>query len=322
MNITGEKDNMTISNEQGRALEYTIVKEIEKYFINIGINTQYTSRAIRDNSRDHVHFNNLSNFLKEDFRRCAMATIVWMQSNDWFNNASTVLIDRLPDSSGVSGNVTDINFRIIFENGSYDEKNLSLKHNHNALKHPRLTRLPDQCGIYNPKLKLDYLNERDKIWGQFFYKARKLDPNFTKFSEVKSINKYLIEEYLYEPLINLVISFLNAHVNNSVNASSFFKFLTCHNNFYVVKNDGSNIVVKHFIDIPQPSAFNIYYPYNGRKTTFLMNFDNGWEITLRLHTASKEFFKNNKINTSTKFDVNCRNLDSVIKTEVFKKLTL
>ena len=53
-----------------------------------------------------------------------------------------ITVDRLPDTAARGGNPTDIN--IMFNNG---QVNLSIKHNHRAVKHQRPSALAQQCGF-------------------------------------------------------------------------------------------------------------------------------------------------------------------------------
>jgi hypothetical protein len=244
-----------------------------------------------------------------------------MNKQNWFTNTAKILVDRLPDSEGIEGIVTDIRLTIRYTDGSESTKEISLKHNHDALKHPRLPRLPEQCGINDSSIKEDYIKKHDKIWDDFFIKARNLKKGSTKFSEVKAIDASIIYTDLYEPLINLVKDFLLSNANNNKNAALFFQFLTSHINFYVIKNETDQIVIKHFMNIKPPSSFTMTYPFDGKQTTCLIKFDNGWNVTMRLHTASSEYYRYGKIHKSTKFDVICTNIESVIKVETFKKPT-
>lgn len=303
-------------------MEYAIVKGIENSLIDLKIDFFYTTRAENDNFRDKKHFDNILKELQNNFIKCGLAIVSWMKNQNWFTNATKILVDRLPDSEGVEGIVTDIRLIIKYMNGAESTKEISLKHNHDALKHPRLPRLPDQCGISDLSLKEDYIKKHDIIWDEFFIKAKNLKKDSTKFSEVKAIDDNIIDNYLYEPLINLVKDFLLTNANNKRNATKFFQFLTSHINFYVIKNETDQIVIKYFIDITPPSSFTITYPFNGKKTTCLIKFDNKWDVTMRLHTASSEYYRNGKINKSTKFDVICTNIDSVINIETVKKPTL
>jgi len=310
---------MTRSNEKGRAFEYILVKTLEESLSSEKIKVIFTERTKKDNIRDKKHFENLEESQKRDFSLASNASLKWMKENNWFINAKEIVIDRLPDREGVNSNVADITLKI----GTPEKieiKEISLKHNHNALKHPRLPRLPDQCGITDESIKQKWVKDHNNIWEDFFKKAGKLCPNATKFSVLKAKDNKFIEQNLYKPLITQVIKFLNENGKNESCVKSFFKFITNKLDFYTIKNEPEQILIKKFVNITAPNSFKIIYPYNNRLTTFLIEFDNGWNVSLRLHTASKEFFRNNKIHSSTKFDVICENLEKVINIDKEKKL--
>ncbi len=307
----------SICNDTGRALEYAIVNKISSFLMNKDIKFQFSERALSNNQRDKLYFNKLLPILKEDFIKCAKIFTIWAEQSGWFKGATNIEIDRLPDTAGVKGDVTDIRLKIKIKNSTF-VKNISVKHHHNALKHPRLPRLPEQCGIKDEKIKRRYIEKHTQIWKTFLEKAHGLNPNIIEFNKLKKLNNSFIDLNLYKPLILLVKDFLEENANNPDNVSTFFKFLTGSFNFYTIKNENNNVIIKHFIDLKSPQKFKIDYPYNSL-TTFLMELDNGWKITFRLHTASSKFFKNGKINQSTKFDVICINLNEVIKIEKITK---
>jgi hypothetical protein len=306
-----------ICNDTGRALEYSVVYKISKFLYANQIKFSCTSRASLDNKRDSVYFKRLPEELAEDFVKCAQIFVLWAKKQGWFKGAISVDIDRLPDTEGVSGDVTDIRLNIKTKSSEYS-KNISIKHHHNALKHPRLPRLPEQCGISDRTIKKKYISKHDAIWNSFIKKAHNLNSETAEFSKIKEIQEDFIEKNLYKPLILLVNDFLEKNACNPESIAHFFRFLTGNFNFFTIKNEKNAVLIKHFVDLQKPTKFKIIYPYKSL-TTFLMNLDNGWEITFRLHTASSRFIKNGKINMSTKFDVNCINLDKVIKIEKIPK---
>lgn len=279
---------------------------------NKDIKLRLSERTTNSNLRDEFYFKALNKLEQTSLENGARSFLQWVENNKWISDAKEVYLDRLPDSSGVSGDPTDLRLSIKGKSNVVELKNISIKHNHNALKHQRLPRLPDQCGVINANLKKEFNNNMKNVWTEFLKKSNKINPKFTKFNELKKVKIDFIDNNLYYPLIRLVIDFLDKHANNSQNASTFFSFLTGNFNFYTIKDEKEFILIKHFIDIPSPKRFKIKYPYRSINT-FLLKFDNGWELTFRLHTASSAFIKNNKLNASTKFDVLCINLDNVIK---------
>ncbi len=308
----------SVSNDTGRALEYKIIEEIVKYCISNKISVELTKRTEEKREKDKYYFESLSKELQENFTKCSKTFIKWIDKEKWLDKIQELNLDRLPDSAGIEGDVTDIKLYIT-KNKQIFEKDISVKHHHNALKHPRLPRLPEQCGINDTKIKEEYIKQHNIIWNNFKEKAIKLSPKSTKFNELKKIDFSFIDKNVYKPLIELVISFMNEHLKKEENLKSFFQFLTGKTNFITIKNEEDYILIKHFEKIKLPKKFNITYPADKSLTTFLMELDNNWKITFRLHTASEYFIKNSKLNTSVKFDVICQNIEDVIEIEKISK---
>lgn len=306
------------SNDQGRALEYCFVDSLIKYFLSEGIHYKLTDRAQKDNKRDKIHLSSLSEEQNKDFNMFSLTLINWIKINFLTEKIEEAIIDRFPDSEGVLGNPTDVEIQFISKN-SIRKLNLSLKHNHDALKHPRIPRLPQQFGIHDVSITSNHLKNHSKIWDLFVQKALLLKNNSKEFKELKEKNASFIDMNLYRPLNKLVIDFIKNHSKGN-NLKTFFKFLVSGTDFYGVKNESDRIVIKYFVGIQMPSSVKITYPHEGKLSTFLATFDNGWKLSFRLHTASSEFIRNGKLNTSTKYDVKCINLDEKIRCEYISKI--
>jgi len=301
------------SNDSGRALEFSIVSNLMGFFKDEGINFSLTDRAIKDNKRDFSKLAELDENIRKDFLIAGRKFVGWANNDGWFKGIEKLTLDRLPDSEGVKSNVADIVLKL--EIGEIiKEKNISIKHNHDALKHPRLPRLPEQCGINEDLIKTNWRKEHDNLWEQFIKKSKGLVENATEFKELKEKDKDFIELNLYKPLISSVEKFLREIQDDPSKVSTFFNFLTSELDFYTLKNEKEKIIIKKFVGIKSPTSLKIEYPYENRLTTMKITFGNGWIMTLRLHTASSRLYrKNGKINSSTKFDVHCINLDEVIE---------
>lgn len=273
---------MPISNTLGRAYEYALCKNIQSLFSNVS----FTDRALEEQSKDVSHYKSLSESEKQAYDLSASKIC-----NNWLNSkilsTQNYLLDRLPDSAGVNGDVTDIRI----QNDS-STLNISLKHNHNALKHPRLTRVPTWVGISKD---VNYKNSYDTCWTNFIKKSKELAPSATLFRELVNLEKDFIFDNLYNPLCSLVSSYLVKNTLTSPQVQSLFKFLVGKYSFYKIIDTKDCILIQDFIDMPMPTSVKIMQT---DKSYIQMNFDNGVVLTLRLHTASS------RISTkSVKFDV-------------------
>lgn len=309
---------MASSNQHGRALEYLVAKTLVSVIETRKINYELTSRTISSNLRDEKHFSNLSQEMQVDFKRCANAITKWIAANNWFEGAKHVIVDRLSDMDARLSNPTDICLSITSAK-KLKNFNISLKHNSNSLKHPRLTALPERCGVTDSSVVKKYQEKHDKIWDEFYRQTLTINSKSNSFKTLKEFNENFIDKYLYNPLNTLVVDFLNENASEPEHVGKFFKFLISDLDFYTFKNEHQQVLVKKFCGIQVPQKFNISFPYERRLNTFLIDYDNGWKITFRLHTASSHYFKDEKINKSVKIDVNCINIDEVIEIESIPK---
>lgn len=311
---------MVKSNERGRALEYRIAIEIDHFLEKeLKLDVISSDSTKRLNFQHSSYFNELDDETKEDFDKCAKAVVKWLKMQDWFDDAATVTIDRFGDDKAKNADPTDIQLGVSYNNGSFAFKNLSVKHHHNALCHPRLPSLAYQCGIKDEKIDLNYRESYDKIWDDFHSKVKSLKRNIATYKELDAISESYKYDWLYEPLQQNAVNFLWKHANDQLHVAAFFKYLVGSNEYYVLKNETGHIEIKHFSGIAQPSGFQITYPYKSRKNTFFMEFNNGWKITFRLHTASSRIEKDEKIYKTEKEDPICINLEKLITIESVAK---
>lgn len=305
-------------NDQGRALEYRIATEIKDIAASLGAEYKESPRAAHDNMRDQQHFHELDPILEADFGKCAAIFRAWLLRQPFMAGATKIALDRLPDSRGVRGDVTDIRLGITGELPPAKAINLSIKHHHDALKHPRVPRLPVQCGITDGATIAEHKQRHDAIWREFEGGAKKLVAGAKLFRELKAVDKSFVDNNIYLPINSLVKGFLTSKANDELHAAHFFEFLVGDaafrtGGYYVIKNEPARVVIKHFVGIQKPTGFSIS---DSRPNTFVVHFDNGWDISFRLHTASSRIYTSSgNLSKSTKYDVICRNLEDLIYIE-------
>ncbi len=281
------------SDQAGRALEYIIVKEMLKSFPNINI----IGSTKADQNRDKLKFQNLELHQQSYYLKSARATINWVERKFNASGANTIQLERLPDSAARKGNVTDIS--LIIDNNPV---NLSLKHNHTALKHQRPPSTAIQCGYLKKSVEDEtYRKQHKAICEDFLKKAKELNPEITTFAEMKNIYPDFINEDLYHPVCENVTNFLNDYASNSPNAQSYFTFLAGNTDFYKIIVRPKSLRILEFADMPkvislQAELHNKSYVY--------VSFSNGWKISMRLHTASSRIK-----GVSLKFDTQAIDLD-------------
>lgn len=308
--------SMVASNERGRALEWAVRAEVAKFAERKGLAVEVTARTKERDAIEGAYFAELDAGCQQDFTSCAITFTVWLQQQHWLDDASKLVLDRIPDNET---QMTDIRLSI-YKGSEVQTKNLSVKSHHNALCHPRLPSLPGQCKIDNPRIDASYRENYKRIWNKFYSKVKALGKRVNTYAALEKKNEKYRYDWLYVPLQKSAVKFLRENANNPENAKAFFKYLVGNNDYYVIKNGTGKIEVKQFVGISPPSSFKITYPWNGKKTTFLIEFDNGWKITLRLHTASSRIVKSNGMVFMTeKEDPICINLESLIAIDTVMK---
>lgn len=270
------------SDRNGRALEYAVVIELSKL-----PNSTLTNRAITNNVRDKIKFDQISQAspqLQQQFITAAKKISSWI-SSQFLNQAIT--IDRLPDSST---SVTDIAIT-----SPTTKLEISLKHNHLALKHPRPYSIAQACGYMK--------NTQQDIDHRALMKA--VDNNFRLLANgmqnYNNCNQATISS-LYNGVYTACVTSINKWACNDTNlANNLFSFIV-NNGFYkVIVNTGANASVKAQDYLTIASVNNVTASINPVTNYLTLSFSNGWVISLRVHTAATKISKGTS-QLSLKFD--------------------
>ena len=266
---------MTVNNSDrnGRALEYAVTDELSKI-----INATLTQRAISDNARDRQKFFAIPQELQQQYVTAAKKITNWISSQ--FIN-QTITIDRLPDSST---SVTDI---AIFSPTNKIE--ISLKHNHFALKHPRPYSFAQACGYVKNSAN------------DFAHRAlmKTVDTNFRALATGKINYNECSLSALYTDVYRACETSINNWVSDANLAKQLFSFLV-NNGFYkVIVNTSSTVSVTVQDYLSVASVTNVSASTQSQYLT--LTFNNGWKITLRVHTAATKI-SNSPSQLSLKFD--------------------
>ena len=277
------------SNNNGRALEFKIVDYFQKNHINVIL----LKNTINDQSRDSVKYQNLPQDLKVSFQTAAKKFFTWYQSIN--NNHKIIKIERLPDNSGV---IHDIEINGI---------NFSIKHNHYALKHPRPYSLAVKCG-FKAKSSEDLMHRND---------MKKVSDNYKK--NLNGIKKYNQNQQLLSQLYSDVNQTCKNSIDqwckqNPIVASNFFDFIVSNNFYKVIVNETNKVTsveIQDFLNIPKPQSLICAFDPK-RKNYLTFNFNHGWVIELRIHTAASTINTNPDNQLSLKFDA--QKLSGSVKT--------
>lgn len=287
-----------MQNLQGRALEYAIVAEIIQRLPQNQIHL--TQRALQDQRRDEPKYLNLSPRMQENYTKCSAGIFQWLDSNFQISTQS-ISIDRLSDHLSKQGDVTDIRFAI----GSL-EINLSVKHNHEALKHQRPASTAQHCGYIKGSAEdIQFRRDYSDI-------TRAFTTTVQGYTNFRDLNQGVVFTQLYSPICQLVTQFINTFCTSQSSASHLFTFLVGRKDFYkiIFYESQSLVLIKNF---SKPPFVNSVTADSSNQNYVSLQFSNAWTISMRLHTASSRI----TINPSLKFDTK---LDSsvVVPQEQFR----
>lgn len=282
-----------ISDQMGRALEYAIVN----YFINNKMGIVQVGATMHDQVREKPKFEGLDSITQNRYERSAQEIFDWTDKEWSIRNADTTTIERLPDSAAKKGDVTDI--RLVIDGETH---NLSIKHNHTALKHQRPAALPQQCGFARKsKEDVEYRNRYKELTEEFAESVADDFPGNTTFKEVKENDDDYINKNLYAPVCKLNTKFLTENCVNNQHAQDFFSFLVGMTDYYKIIVYSNHIEIMEFAEMPPVK--NLYAEHVSDSNIHI-DFLNGWEISMRLHTASSSIE-----GVSLKFDTQPLNID-------------
>lgn len=295
------------SNDQGRAYEYV--------WINILKNELNKTRkvSITENSSLKANenaWNAMDEYIKHLFTisaQSAVDTIIELEPM-LKRNDDTVYLSFNKDELGQDGDVRDI---VIRQNNICWEIGLSIKHNHEAIKHSRLSSKLDfgekwfgvQCSEH-------YWNEVNPIFSKLEdYKNKKY-----KWSDLE--NK---ERDVYVPLLEAFISEIERSYKKDRDLPrKMIEYLVGTKDYYkIVSKDSDKVTIINtfnlhgtlnkpngeiissinvpVVDLPSELILIRFKPHS--KNTVEMYLNNGWQLSFRIHNASTE------VESSLKFDI-------------------
>jgi len=268
-----------LSNLHGRLLEYLIVEEILK----INSSAKLTRRAFESQNRDFLKLEAIDRSLLQKLRLAAKSVSQgWLDPRFGISTRKSLEIDRLPDSNNHS-DVTDIRLSLGLE-----ILNLSIKHNHTALRHQRPRKTPVHCGYaQNSNEMRTFSREYRAITSQFTQQVR-------GYKLFRDLPESWVYDFLYSPVCDLVCEFIN--INSEECAMKLFQYLVGAINYYkvIIRTQNEEIEIQEFgkTEYPKKVKASVSRQY------IYLDFSNDWKIRMRLHTASSRI----ESSPSLKFD--------------------
>lgn len=297
------------STTNGKAYEYACVISLQE------IVSKYRNVIIEENSSMKIareRFNSISENERNTMLKSASAginAILTMEPRIIEDGSDDLKISLQSDDAGISGDVRDV---LVIRKSIDWEIGISVKHNHYALKHSRLSmdldfgkkwfNIPcskdyvDEIKPYFEELK--QLKEQKAMWRDIEDKDRKFYVPILKAFMEELNRKY--KEYDSE-VTKKMISYL-------IGINDFYKLIGIDSqritriipfNMYGTLNQDAKVnKPEQEVQILELPTRIVELDFKKNSTTTLeLIMDNGWQISFRIHNVSS------KVEPSLKFDV-------------------
>lgn len=313
---------MAIQSKNGKAFEYACLIAFKEFLNDAENNVEILyvdAVSIAQND-----YESLKSDLKNKMDKAAMAAarvIVRLEPLLQNSFGQNLYLTLQPDKAGKEGDVRDI---LAIRKDLEWEIGISCKHNHNAVKHSRLSQSID---FGDKWLQIPCSEEYFRDISTIFERLSSLRNEKVQWKAIKNKN-----EEIYVPLLNSFVKELKRleSENPTIVPQRFLSYLLGKDDFYkVISKDNKKVT--------QISAFNIYGTLNRSfekikpqtvvpklimptkfydisykpksQNTIIATCDNGWTISMRIHSASTV------VEPSLKFDVNLIGIPQTLYTQ-------
>lgn len=303
-----ERKMSSKSNNQGRAYEYAWIKTLQKALCGLR-----ETRIIKNSSFDvnERAWNVVDEEMKNTFfvsTEAAIDALLELEPRLSEDDGEVLTLEFQKDRAGVKGDVRDI---VIKRENIEWEIGLSIKHNHDAVKHSRLS------------YSLDFGQEwfqipcSDNYWKEvepIFEMLKDEKIKGTRWSEIESKS-----EKVYIPLLQIFIDEIKrAYTEDKTMPRKMIEYLIGIEDYYkIVSKDDKRVTFIHTFNIhgtlnqsgenvvsaitvpvvDLPSRLVAIELKPDSQNTVEMYLDNGWQLSFRIHNASS------KVEPSLKFDI-------------------
>lgn len=303
-----ERKVSTKSNDQGRAYEYAWIQALYNALFKLRKTQVVKNSSLVANEKA---WSLMDDDMKETFMisaRAAIDKVLELEPRLLENDSDELTLELQKDGEGIKGDVRDI---VIKRKDIEWEIGLSIKHNHDAVKHSRLS------------YKLDFGREWFEIpcsevyWESvrpIFNMLNDEKDNGTKWSEIKEKN-----QRVYVPLLQAFMDEVNrAYKDDNTMPRNMIEYLIGIEDYYkIVSKDSKRLTMIHafnmhdtlnkpgknkisaitvpIVELPTRLVALEFKPDS--ENTVEMYLDNGWQLSFRIHSAST------KVEPSLKFDV-------------------
>ena len=298
----------TSSNDQGRAYEYAWINALFEILDPIRKTGIVCNSSLDANERAWDALSREKQELFAVSANAAVDTILELEPCMEEDDGETLLLEFQKDDAGEAGDVRDI---VIRRDDIDWEIGLSIKHNHTAVKHSRLSHVLDfGSEWYGIPCSAQYWNDIRSV----FNMLNREKNNGTNWSDLADK-----EGDVYIPLLQAFLNEVDrAYRADPDVAVRMFEYLVGIKDYHkIVSSDNKRLTLVHTFNLHgtlnKPSRIKvsaIHVPVTETPTEILaMRFkrrsnttveiymDNGWAFSFRIHSAST------KVQPSLKFDV-------------------
>jgi hypothetical protein len=259
------------SNDNGRSLEYLITDALSKVR-----GSKLTSRTLADQARDSAKVSGIDSGLRASFTKSAGIVMPWMLNELGIRGGMAFQVDRHSDSDQ---GVVDIAIM-----KGLSSLGVSVKHNHDALSHPRPYSLADAMGFAGTAIETDHRTRMDAVILEFRRAAR----GATTFPTLPAGVKLS----LYRAACKECAVTVSRVAKNGVAVTTLFNFLVGSDfKKVIVKTNRTSqalesIIVADYTKIKSATSVTASVDNRARASSLVLTFNNGWKIDLRIKNAS------------------------------------
>jgi len=309
-----------LSNDQGRALEYSTLmvfeKEISRFrLVKVDKNSSFVSAK--------KAWDKINPQLKETFEKCANAAVKVLFDLEPIileNGDDTLELKIQSDKEGVIGDVRDV---LIIRSGIKWEIGLSIKHNHLAVKHSRLgSKLDFGSNWFDVSCSKQYWNDVKPVFDRLVSEKKK----GTKWSALS-----LKESSVYIPILQAFVDEIKRSyiIHGEVIPIKMTEYLLGKYDFYKVigidrekctkvqafnlrgtlnlkSKQKRSVCIVPLVNLPKRIVDIGIKP--GSSNTVELYLDEGWQFGFRIHNAST------LVEASLKFDIRIIGMPAAILT--------
>ena len=287
----------TNSNDQGRAYEYAWITALFETLDPI----RKTGIVCNSSYDANLRAWNAMSIDKQDLfmisANAAVDAVLELEPRMEEDNGDLLLLEFQKDEAGETGDVRDV---VIRRDDINWEVGLSIKHNHSAVKHSRLSHVLDFGNEwYGIPCSKQYWTDIDPIFSMLNHEKNK----GTNWSDLNDK-----ENDVYIPLLQAFLDEVNrAYKNDPDVAVRMFEYLVGIKDYHkIVSHDSKRVTLIHTFNLHgtlskpsrvKVSAFDVPIAdtpteilamrfKRGSKTTVEIYMDNGWAFSFRIHSAS------------------------------------